>query len=141
MQYDSIPMKRRLIAAAWIAGSTAPLLVAAVFLFGCCVLPFHGVIHQLVPLCDIAAGVARGDQSADGHEHQAQPPASGPQKQEPVKRFFTRVPETFALAVPASSASAAATRSAADYRSFISLGAVRCDQDVGLHLLVETFLI
>ena len=27
------------------------------------------------------------------------------------------------------------------YRSFITLGAVRCDLDVGLHVLVETFLI
>lgn len=141
MHYDSTSMKRRLIAAAWIAGATAPLLAAAVFLFGCCVLPFHGVIHQMVPLCDMAAGVVRGDHAADGHEHQAQPPAPGPQKQEPVKRFFTRVPDTFALAVPAFSRTATATRSAPGYRSFISLGAVRCDQDVGLHLLVETFLI
>jgi hypothetical protein len=27
------------------------------------------------------------------------------------------------------------------YRSFISHGAVRCDRDVGLHVLVETFRI
>jgi len=30
---------------------------------------------------------------------------------------------------------------AASHRSFISLGATRCDQDVGLHLFIETFLI
>ena len=31
--------------------------------------------------------------------------------------------------------------SAAAYRTFITLGAVRCDRDVGLHTLLATFLI
>jgi hypothetical protein len=39
-------MRRTAIAAAWIAGTTVPLLAAVVFVFGCCVLPFHGYIHR-----------------------------------------------------------------------------------------------
>jgi len=31
--------------------------------------------------------------------------------------------------------------SAVAYRSFMTLGAVRCDRDVGLHTLLATFLI
>src|SRR5438105_15198488 len=38
----SPPMRRTVIAAAWIAGTTIPLLAATIFVFGCCVLPFHG---------------------------------------------------------------------------------------------------
>jgi len=34
-----------------------------------------------------------------------------------------------------------ASTSAVTYRSFITLGALRCDCDVGLHVLVETFLV
>jgi hypothetical protein len=40
-------MKRRLIAAIWVTGATVPLLLAAVFLVGCCVLPFYQVAHKL----------------------------------------------------------------------------------------------
>ena len=116
-------MKRRAIAAIWIAGATVPLLAATVFLFGCCVLPFHRVVHKLMPVCELAAAMMRGDR---GHQHDATP---APEKQEPVKRIATVVPQVFRLA--------AATTD----RSFITLGAVRCDRDVGLHVLVETFRI
>src|SRR5438034_6026949 len=58
-------MKRTFVAAAWIAGSTIPLLVATVFIFGCCVLPFHGVIHRLMPLCQTAAAIMTGQHHHD----------------------------------------------------------------------------
>jgi hypothetical protein len=58
------PMKRRLIAAAWITGATVPLLVAVVFVVGCCVLPFHAVMHKLMPICEMAASVMRGDHAS-----------------------------------------------------------------------------
>lgn len=131
-------MKRRLLAAAWIAGATVPLLAATVFVAGCCVLPFHGVIHKLMPLCQMAASVMRGDHA--GHEHEATPPPAR-DKQEPVKRIATEVPAVFRLAADADAPRAATPASAASYRSFITHGATRCDQDVGLHVLVETFLI
>ena len=133
-------MKRRTIAAIWITGSTVPVLLAAVFVFGCCVLPFHSVAHKLMPICEMAAGVMRGDHGEHEHQHDATPPPAR-EKQEPVKRIATEVPQVFRLAGVSAAAAAGAPDAATGYRSFITLGAVRCDRDVGLHVLVETFLI
>ncbi len=130
-------MRRKAIAAAWVAGTTVPLLLATVFLVGCCVLPFHGVMHKLMPICEMAASVIRGDHA----EHEATPSAPAREKQEPVKRIATAVPNPFRLAAVAGEPRAVAPTATTGYRSFITLGAVRCDRDVGLHVLVETFLI
>lgn len=132
-------MKRRLIAAVWITGATVPLLLAAVFLVGCCVLPFHGIVHKLMPICEMAASVMRGGHAEQDHGHEATPPAR--EKQEPVQRIATEVPHAFRLAADSANGRTCAPAAAAGDRSFISLGAVRCDRDVGLHVLVETFLI
>jgi hypothetical protein len=126
-------MRRRLFAAAWIVGATVPLLLAAVFLFGCCALPFHHVVHKLMPVCDFAASLLRGD--AEEEQHDATPPEA------PVKRLVTRVPSMFRLAAATSEPRILAPVATTSYRSFITLGAMRCDRDVGLHVLVETFLI
>jgi hypothetical protein len=135
-------MKRRLIAAVWITGATVPLLMATVFLVGCCVLPFHGVMHKLMPLCEMAASVIRADHGGhDDHEHDAVPPSPARDKQEPVKRIATELPYAFRLAVASAETRVTASASITSYRSRIALGAVRCDRDVGLHVLVETFLI
>lgn len=128
-------MKRTAFAVAWILGSTLPLLAATVFLFGCCVLPFHQVMHKLMPICELAMTVMRGD---DGEDHDATPAR---QKEEPVKRIATSMPQTFRLTMSPATAAVFATASETALRSFVSLGAVRCDQDVGLHVLVETFRI
>lgn len=133
--------RRRLIAAVWITGATVPFLMATVFLVGCCVLPFHAVMHKLMPICETAASIMRGDHGADGHDHDAVPPPPGREKQEPVKRIATEVPALFRLAVVSEAERSVAPSATTAYRSFISLGAVRCDRDVGLHVLVETFLI
>jgi hypothetical protein len=133
--------RRRLIAAAWITGAIVPFLLATVFLVGCCVLPFHAVMHKLMPICEMAASIMRGDHGADGHDHDAVPPPPGREKQEPVKRIATEVPAPFRLAAVSEAERRVAPSATTAYRSFISLGAVRCDRDVGLHVLVETFLI
>src|SRR5438552_4026920 len=130
-------MKRTFVAAAWIAGSTITLLVATVFIFGCCVLPFHGVIHRLMPLCQTAAAIMSGQHH---HDPAAQTPMPAREKQEPVKRMSTELPFAFGVARPSVQLRTATPTAAAGYRSFISLGATRCDQDVGLHLFIETFL-
>lgn len=126
-------MRRKVFAAAWIAGATLPLLLAAVFVFGCCTLPFHGVIHKVMPLCELAMSVMRGDD----HHHD---PATPPVKPDPVKRLSGEAPLSFHLF-----ADAAPQRfdplTPNGFRSFITHGAVRCDQDVGLHLFVETLRI
>ena len=133
--------RRRLIAAAWITGATVPFLVATVFLVGCCVLPFHAVMHKLMPICEMAASIMRGDHGADGHDHDAVPTVPGREKQEPVKRVATEVPAPFRLAAMGEVERSVAPSATTAYRSFISLGAMGCDRDVGLHALVETFLI
>lgn len=116
------------------------MLLATAFLVGCCVLPFHGVMHKLMPLCETAASMMRGDTHAD-HDHDAAPPAPARDKQEPVKRIATEVPDALRLTAVKATQRAIAPTATTSYRSFITLGAMRCDQDVGLHTLVETFLI
>jgi hypothetical protein len=132
-------MRRKAIAVAWIAGTTVPLLLGTVFLVGCCVLPFHHLAHKLMPICEMAASVMRGDHTAHDQQHDAVPPAR--EKQEPVKRIATEVPGVFRLAAVGGETRPVAPTATTAYRSFITLGAVRCDRDVGLHVLVETFLI
>ncbi len=128
-------MRRRIIAAAWIVGATVPLLLVTAFLVGCCALPFHGVMHKVMPLCAMATQVIAG------HGHEAQPQTPAREKQDPVKQITTVVPQSFRLAIAMSSQRTVAPTAATAYRSFISLGAVRCDRDVGLHVVDATFLI
>ena len=135
---DRQTMRRTAIAAAWVIGATVPLLAAVVFVFGCCVLPFHGIIHKALPLCHLAIDVMRGDHH-DHHDGQTPMPAR--EKQEPVKRIATDLPRSFQVAVLSSVRLTAMSAVTTAYRSFISLGALRCDQDVGLHLLTGTLLI
>jgi hypothetical protein len=93
-------------------------------------------MHRLMPICTIAANLMRG-----GHDH-GQQPVPARQKQEPVKRLATVAPHTFRLAVANTTRPLAAPSAATAYRSFITLGAVRCDQDVGLYVLfLDTLLI
>ncbi len=134
-------MKRRLIAAVWITGATIPVVMAAIFLIGCCVLPFHGVMHKLMPLCEMAASVVRGDDGGDHHQNDVTPPEPSRQKQEPVKRFATELPPVLRPGISITSQYLMAPSAYQAYRSFISLGASRCDQDVGLLVLVQTYRI
>jgi hypothetical protein len=130
-------MRRTAIAAAWLLGATIPLLAAVVMLFGCCVLPFHHVIHKAMPFCNVAMDVLR---SANHSHHGSQQSGPAHEKQEPVKRVATALPRSLPLTRATISRRGVALDSTA-YRSFIALGALRCDQDIGLHLLVVTLLI
>jgi hypothetical protein len=128
-------MKRTVIAAAWLLGATVPLLGATVFVFGCCVLPFHAYIHKAMPFCHVAVGMMTGEQHGSSQQQ-----APAPKKQAPAPRMTTDLTSTFRLSM-AASPQAMAPNPISAYRNFISLGAVRCDRDVGLHLLIGTFLI
>lgn len=132
-------MRRVVIAAAWLIGATVPSVVAAVLVFGCCVLPFHGVIHKAMPMCERAVDLLRGEQA--GHHDGAQQSVPARAKEEPVKRLATNLPRSFPLAANADVRRAVSPADTTSYRSYISLGAIRCDQDVGLHLLTGTLLI
>jgi len=125
-----------MIAAAWLIGATVPLLAAVVFYFGCCVLPFHACVHKALPLCHLAMDLMSGE-----HHDEAQQPMPAREKQEPVKRMATDVPRSFQPAALSAVRHASTPIGVAAYRSFISLGALRCDQDVGLNLLTGKLLI
>ena len=127
-------MRRRFVAAAWIAGATVPLFLATVFLVGCCVLPFHGVMHRLMPVCAMAMNAMSGHDDA-----QSQVPAR--EKQEPAKRIAVTLSEMTRTQPANTQSTRPHVASPAAYRSSISLGALRCDQDVGWYVLVATFLI
>jgi hypothetical protein len=127
-------MKRTLIILAWIAGATVPAALSAVFVFGCCVLPFHRVIHRALPLCRIALPMLTGDD-----EKPSSTPA--PERREPTKRIVSVAPHSFRLHFAPASITASAPTASTSYRSFIAHGATRCESDVGLHLLVSTLRI
>ncbi len=135
-------MKRVWIFSAWLFGTTVPMLCAAAFLFGCCVLPFHRAIHRMLPLCRVAAEFLHGDHEDADHQHPSSTPA--PEKQQiKAPTLLTTLPAKQSFPHAGSlSARVATLTSATAYRSFITLGAARCDQDVGLQrLLIETFRI
>lgn len=127
-------MKRRLIAAAWIAGATVPLLLGTVFVVGCCVLPFHGVMHKLMPVCSMVMNAMGGH---DGD----QPPMPAREKQETAKRVAVTLSAMTRMQSANAPSIAAPLPSPATHRSSISLGALRCDQDVGWYVVVATLLI
>lgn len=126
-------MKRAAIAAGILLGATVPLLVMTVWMFGCCVLPFHRVMHRLIPICAMAADVLRGNVAP------AATPA--PVRREPVQRIVSETASAFRFVVARVLREASTPLAATSYRSFIAHGALRCDRDVGLHLLDVTFRI
>jgi hypothetical protein len=119
-------MRRAFLAAAGLAAAAVPTVVAIVMHFGCCALPFHKMAHKLMPLCHVAMNAMAGD------EHR-----EAPVKPTPVKRITGVSPSSpRVISITAQRHDPIATPAA--YRSFIAQGALRCDRDVGLHLLVET---
>jgi hypothetical protein len=98
------------------------------------VLPFHGVMHRLMPVCSMAMNAMRGHD--DG-----QSPMPAREKQEPVKRVAVTLSEMTRMQPASAQSMRSQLPSPAAYRSSISLGALRCDQDVGWYVLVATFLI
>jgi len=129
-------MKRAAIAMGLLTGITLPALIVTVFFFGCCVLPFHQVMHHLMPICNMAGQLMPG---LDG-EQQSSPatPASESGKGSQLLRAL--VPQHYSFAAP-DRPRTALTCSPALPRSFMSLGALRCEDDVGLQILFTTFRI
>lgn len=128
-------MKRAVIALAAIAGAAIPALIATVWLFGCCVLPFHNVVHRLMPFCRMSIAIVQ--QSID---HSDQPATAPPAKQARQQRIAPELTARFSFSV-VSLSSVIASSTPAAYRSYITLGAMRCDSDVGPQTLLCTFLI
>ena len=124
-----------------LAGLAVPSALAAIFMFGCCVLPFHQSLHGAMPLCHVASEVLTGHHDGDEHggEHPATPPPSREKLSLSSPSVMTPVaPNLFA---PRNGVTRSLEQARGDLRSVISLGAVRCENDVGLHLLLTTFRI
>lgn len=124
-------MRRAVIALLVAAGTIVPALVATVWLFGCCVLPFHRVMHGIAPLCHMAMS----QESSDSDRTTTAPtPKQSAQRMDPELTQRVSFPVASRLSSVASSTPAA-------HRSYIALGALRCDRDVGLNTILATFLI
>jgi hypothetical protein len=133
------PMKHVAIAAAWLIGSVVPLTVAVIFFFGCCVLPFHQTLHKLVPLCSIASMMMRSD---DGDISRQSTPAREKSEKTAKKSVPSLLPVHTELSTNSDRVAHQLLQGSLRYRSFIALGAMRCDDDVGLRLsLLDTFRI
>lgn len=128
-------IRRPIIVLGVAAAAIVPALLTAAVLFGCCVLPLHREIHRVVPLCHIAAKVL------PDRAPQESPAPVPSQRDEPQKRFAATATArvAFHAAVPVVAVEIPTLPNA--HRSLISLGAVRCDEDVGLHLLLLATLL
>jgi len=136
-------MKRLLTAAMCLIGLAVPGLVASMFLFGCCILPFHHVLHKVLPLCQMMGSVSAGEH--DDHDHHPATPAEpdhSSQKQLSAA-FWTELPASSTLVRSDDDQNVVAqlATSRASVRNVISMGAVRCDDDVGLQILLTSYLI
>ena len=131
-------MRRGVLGLACVLASVVPLAIALVFFAGCCVLPFHQVLHKIAPLCSIAAWGMKGDpQNGDRH------PVRAPEKiDETAKKSVpSDLTARFSFVTDRESERLLAL-ARTQYRTVISLGAVRCDDDVGLRLsLLDTYRI
>lgn len=131
---------RKLVAVAYLACSTFGVLVLAVILLGCCVLPFHDRLER-IPLCRTIGAVLSGD-------HHGRQQAAEPTPPPPSRRLRdAAAAANFSPALIAGSADrCSASASVAAHqdpgaRNVVTLGALRVDDDVGLHSLFSTFLI
>jgi hypothetical protein len=133
--------RRRALVLTWLLASTAPFLLAVV-LIGCCALPLHGLMHRLLPLCQMAEQVLAAHHHGD-HEHD-QPAAPPPQKQDHQdgpRLAWKSEPRVF-VAAPLGPWSLRELPQAVVHHSQTAPGAFRCDDDVGTRLaLLDTLRI
>jgi hypothetical protein len=135
-----VRMKRRVLLALFsVVAVTIPAMLSALLLFGCCVLPFHRVIHRVIPLCHLASAMLQGGR-ADS-ERQPAPPAPTKQQLKPPP-LITTLTSRQVFDHQNGATLGLVDHSPAAHRSFIALGALRCDDDVGVQrLLLQTFRI
>lgn len=127
---------RKSVAIAWLTGGTFAVLVLGAVLLTCCILPFHDDHHR-EPLCHAVAGVLSGEHHdpARTAEPAERPLGKGMDAGIVIRDFADPYP----LRSDVHASSAVHQDSGA--RNAITLGALRVDDDVGLHTLFCTFLI
>ena len=124
-------MRRILLIGFCFAAVAVPALVTSVLVFGCCALPFHKTIHRLFPVC---GGIVKVLAPESRHE-QTTPPRASPKPSIAHVIFAKRLSSITFLSAPAAIVEPLRTidRSAQS--------AMRCDDDVGLHLLLAILLL
>ncbi|HVT60695.1 MAG TPA: hypothetical protein VHR45_20150 [Thermoanaerobaculia bacterium] len=123
--------RRRLLTIAWLVGGTFVPVGAAVAIFGCCHLPFHGVVHRFMPLCELA------EKALAHHHHEERPAVPAPSRpdQKPTAERNWRVPERASLTPRLAVISTLPPLSPGQPpRRSLPVGAFRCDDDVGARL-------
>jgi hypothetical protein len=128
-------MMRKLIATTWLVGGCIGAIAIVVFLFGCCVLPFHATIHRALPICTHIAGILSG-----GHDSRTPATPAQSKIQPTIAKVLLAKAATFdrGLAPRLVLRSVHGDRA---HRNLCALGALRVDDDIGLHTLFSTFLI
>lgn len=132
---DRTLMTRRAVAIGILSAVALPL-VMVLLVFGCCVLPIHGVVHAVVPACHAAAALAEDDVESETESVPASPRE-------------LRTPDARASLIEASRFDSDLVRTTRErarlhfraHRSAITLGALRVDDDVGSATLLSTFII
>ncbi len=124
-------MKRIWLAGLLCATAAIPIIAMSAFLFGCCALPFHRVVHRYLPICGSIVRLM-----TPGSHHEATPGKVIAKKQSPMT---TQAIRTAGGEVRRTLQSPAAVTNR--FRDQISHGALRCDNDVGLLLFLSIMLV
>jgi len=125
-------IKRRI----WIAGlvctsAVIPAALLSVLLFGCCVLPFHRIVHRYLPMCGGIVKLWTGESHREAAPAKVVP-GKAPAPLIVAARITTPISATVDAIVP---------RPSPRLRDRIAHGALRCDDDVGLLPLLSLMLV
>ena len=131
IRVTSFRMKRIWLMGLCLAGVAVPAVVTSVFVFGCCVLPFHRTIHRLFPICGGIVKVL----TPESHHQQTTPPRDHSKASFARAIFAKRLPSVAFFSSPA-----AASQPLRPIDR-LAQSAMRCDDDVGLHLLLAILLV
>ncbi len=128
-----MPLSTRRI---WLAGlvctiAVIPAVLLSVALFGCCVLPFHRIVHRYLPMC---GGIVK---LWTGESHREAAPA----KIVPGKAPAPLIVAARIAALISARVDAIVPPPSLRFRDRIAHGALRCDDDVGLLLLLSLMLV
>jgi hypothetical protein len=124
-------MKQILLTGLCLAVVAVPALVTSVLVFGCCALPFHKTLHRLFPVCSGIVKVL----VPESPRQETTPPRDRPKASIAHAIFAKRLPSVAFFSSPA-----AAVRPLRPIDR-VAQSAMRCDDDVGLHLLHAFLLI
>jgi hypothetical protein len=117
-----------------LVASGVPLALTVVLL-GCCALPFHGLVHRLLPLCHLAEAVlTAGDRTGDGGHDRPALPASPKQDNQDGPRLAWKRETRPSMIASLVAARLRPLPHGVVVCSQVSAGAFRCEDDVGTRL-------